>query len=110
MSELKLRPPPLGRSVSCERQIQIFDGFVDLSGVFVADGNAIHSGVAESEPHSGLAVFTIECALADQLHADYAHPCFTGLLNVGDNFWDVTQTVGAIVLSVHAFALVIHTD
>src|SRR5438477_8821176 len=104
MSELKLRPPPLGRSVSCERQIQIFDGFIDLSGVFVADSNAIHSGVAESEPHSGLAVFTIECALADQLHADYAHPCFTGLLDLADDLRHIAETVRGVVLCIHSRA------
>ena len=93
-----------------ERKIQIFDGFVNLGGVFVADGNAIDACVFEGESHGRLAVFPVEHTFAYKLHADDAHAGFAGLLDVGDHFGDVAQSVGVVIFGVHSDALVIHAD
>src|SRR5580700_5968434 len=99
------RPGPLGES-----QIQILDGLVDLRRVLVADGNAIDTGVPERESHSRLAVLTVERTFSRKFHADYAHSFFAYLLDVVDNFGDVAQSVGTVILGVHSDALVIHPD
>ena len=57
-----------------QREVDVLDGFVDFLGVFVADGDAVDSGVVEGEAHGGLAVFVVrEAAFAGELHADDAH-------------------------------------
>jgi hypothetical protein len=43
-----------------EGEIEIFDGFVDFGGVFVADGDGIDAGAFEGEAHGSLAVFAVE--------------------------------------------------
>src|ERR1700675_429857 len=98
-------PHPLG-----ECQIQIFDRLVDLPSVLVADCNAIDTGVLERESHGRLTVLTVERTLSHKLHADYAHSFFAYLLDVDDDFGDVAQSVGVVILGVHSGALVIHPD
>src|SRR6267143_1865323 len=100
-----LPPRPLS-----ECQIQILDRLVDLRSVLVADCNAIDTGVLERESHCRLAVLTVERTLSHKFHTDYAHSFFACLLDVGDNFGDVAQSVSVVILGVHSGALVIHPD
>src|ERR1700722_5346732 len=105
------RSPPRPRAVRLDqRQIQILNRLVDLPSILVADSNAINPGIPEREPHRRLAVLTVERAFAHKLHADYAHTVFADLLDVGDNFADISQSVGVEILRVHSGALVIHPD
>src|SRR5207253_8037790 len=96
---------PLG-----ECQIQILYSLVDLRSVLVADCNAIDTGVLEREPHRRLAVLTVERTLSHEFHADYAHSFFADLLDVGDNFADISQSVRVVILGVHSDAFMIHPD
>ena len=93
-----------------ECEIQIVDGFVDLGSVLVADGNAIDVGVFKGEAHCRSAVLTVERAFSREFHADDAHAFFADLLDVGDNFADVAQSVCVVILGVHPGALVIHAN
>jgi hypothetical protein len=93
-----------------ECEIQIVDGFVDLGSVLVADRNAIDAGVFEGEAHCRSAVLTVERAFSREFHADYAHAFFADLLDVGDDFWDIAQTFGVVILGIHSDALVIHAN
>src|SRR5258708_1551693 len=99
------RPSLLG-----ECQIQILNSLVDLRSVLVADCNAVDTGVLEREPHRRLAVLTVERTFSHEFHADYAHSFFADLLDVGDNFADISQSVRVVFLGVHSDAPMIHPD
>ena len=61
----------LARFELCEGQVEVFDGFVDFGGVFVADGDAVNASIAEGEAHGGFAVFAIERAFSGEFHGEH---------------------------------------
>src|SRR6266404_4266478 len=93
-----------------QSQVEVLDGFVDFGGVFVPDGDAVDSGIAEGETHGGFTVFAIERAFSGEFHADDAHTVLANLLDVGNDLGNIAGTAGVVVLRVHAFPFVIHAN
>ena len=101
--------PGSGAAAQCS--VQVLDGFVDFGGRFVADGDAIDAGVLEGEAHGLLAVFVVEDAFADELHADDAHAFGAGLLDVRRQPRGRCRGHSVVVVfAVHLGALVVHAD
>src|SRR5215472_3897336 len=93
-----------------EGHIDILNGLVDFGCTLIADSHAIDAGLPERKLHGFLPVLTVERALANKLHGDYAHSFFANFCYVADNFGDVPQPWRGVILRVHALALVIYPD
>src|SRR5215469_3765634 len=93
-----------------EGHIDILNGLVDFGCALIANSHAIDAGLPERKLHSFLPVLTVERALANKLHGDYAHSFFANFCYVADNFGDVPQPWRGVILRVHALALVIYPD
>src|SRR5882724_4989906 len=99
-TELEKRGTDAYRAPLSQCQIQVLDRFVDLRRVLIPDCNAVDARVLKRESHCRLAVLPVERTLAHKFHADYAHSFFSYLLDLGDNFRDVTQSASVVILGV----------
>src|SRR5437773_3348015 len=68
-----------------KRHVQILNRLVDLARALVAYRHAIDARLPERKLHRLLPVLAVECALADELHRDYAHSFVPNLPHVLDD-------------------------
>ena len=109
----ELRTPAIcgAESALRQRQVHVFNGFVNFGGAFVAEGDAAHARGSESIAQRGLAILALgEVAFSHQLHADHAHARFANFLHVLSDFIHIARAGRHVILRVHGRAFVIHPN